>query len=246
MLKGKTALVTGASRGIGREIALTLAEHGANVAVFYAGNRDLAEEVCALAEQHGVSAKSFQCDVSSFEESKSAVEEALQCFGGIDILVNNAGITKDRLILQMTPEEFERVLDVNLKGAFYMTKHLFPHFMRKKSGKIVNVSSVSGLFGNIGQANYAASKAGLIALTKTTARELAGRGVCCNAVAPGFIDTDMTAAMPEAARKAALESVPLKRMGTPKEVAQVVAFLASDASSYITGEVIRIDGGLCM
>jgi 3-oxoacyl-[acyl-carrier protein] reductase len=246
MLKGKTALVTGASRGIGREIALTLAEQGANIAVFYAGNAEKAEEVCALASEFGVMAKSFRCDVSSYEESKASVDESVKFFGGIDILVNNAGITKDRLILQMTPEEFEQVLNVNLKGAFYMTKHLFPHFMRKKSGKIINISSVSGLFGNAGQANYAASKAGLIALTKTTARELASRGVCCNAIAPGFIDTDMTAAMPEAAKEAALANVPMKRMGTPNEVAKVVAFLASDAASYITGEVIRIDGGLCM
>lgn len=244
MLKGKTAVITGGSRGIGRAIALKLAEQGANVAVLFCGSVQKAEDTAAEAAKFGVVAKAYRCDVSDFEQCGAVVAEILADFGGIDILVNNAGITRDKLVLQMQEQDFDAVVDTNLKGAFHMIHHCYRTFMKKRYGKIINISSVAGLMGNGGQANYAASKAGLIGLTKSVAKELAGRNVCCNAIAPGFVETDMTEQFKE--QQALLDSIPLKRMGTPEEVANLAAFLADDVSDYITGEVIRIDGGLAM
>lgn len=246
MLNGKTALITGASRGIGRQIALQMAKNGANIAIVYAGNEALALEVCREAEALGVKAQAYACDIASFEATKAMTDRVLVDFGRVDVLVNNAGITADKLILQMSPDDFDKVIQVNLTGAFYMIKHLYRHFAKQRSGRIINITSVSGLFGNAGQANYASAKAGLIALTKTTARELAGRGITANAIAPGFIQTDMTDAMPEGIREKALENVPLRRIGKADEVASLAVFLSSDNAAYITGEVIRVDGGMCM
>lgn len=246
MLKQKTALITGAGRGIGRAIALAMAQNGANIAAIYANGEQAAASLCAQVAALGGRAVAYRCDVADFEAVGRTVLQVNADFGGVDILVNNAGITADRLIAQMKPEEFERVLDVNLKGAFHCIRHTFMDFARRRSGRIINISSVSGLAGNAGQANYAAAKAGLIGLTKSAARELAGRNVTCNAIAPGFIETDMTANLPPAVIGRAVESVPLRRMGRPEEVAALALFLASDAAQYITGEVIRVDGGLCM
>lgn len=245
-LSGMTAVVTGGSRGIGRATALKMAENGANVAIVYAGNRQAAEDTCEQARRHGVQAEAYQCDVSDFAAVSATVPAILERFGGVDILVNNAGITRDMLVLKMTPEDFGKVMDTNLTGAFHMIKLLYPHFMKKRKGKIINISSVAGIMGNAGQANYASAKAGMIGLTKSVARELAGRGVNCNAIAPGFVRTDMTDAMPEAAREEGVKGIPMKRMGEPEDIANLAVFLASDASNYITGEVIRVDGGLAM
>lgn len=244
MLKGKIALITGASRGIGRAVALKFAALGADVALIYSGNEEKALEVCEEARALGVRAEAFQCDVSDFGQAKQTVEAVKAALGPVDILVNNAGITKDGLILSMKEESFDRVMDVNLKGAFNMIRHCAPMFVKKRSGKIINISSVAGLMGNAGQANYSASKAGLVGLTKSVARELAPRNVCCNAIAPGFIRTDMTDGLESG--NALLSGVPLGRMGTPEEVAELAAFLARDCANYITGEVIRVDGGLAM
>jgi 3-oxoacyl-[acyl-carrier protein] reductase len=246
MLSGKTAIITGGSRGIGREIAINMAKNGANVAIIYSGNEESALETCSMASDFGIKAKSFKCDVSDFEQTKQTTQEIISEFGTVDILVNNAGITKDNLIIRMSEEDFDSVMSINLKGAFNMIKHLYSPFIRKKSGRIINITSVSGLMGNAGQANYSASKAGMIGLTKTVAKELAGKNVTCNAIAPGFIDTDMTESLPEAVKLGATQAIPMKRMGTPQEIAHLAVFLASDSSSYITGEVIRVDGGMCM
>ena len=245
MLKGKTAVVTGGSRGIGKAIALKMAREGANVAVLYAGNEAAAQETCSLIEQCGVRAKAYRCDVADDRQTKETVDAILADFGGIDILVNNAGVVRDGLILSMKEEDFDTVVNTNLKGAFHMIKHTYRHFMKKRSGRIINITSVSGITGNAGQANYSSAKAGLIGLTKSTAKELAGRNVTCNAIAPGFIDTDMTAALPEKVKDTAVEAIPLKRMGSPADIANLAAFLAGDEAGYITGEVIKIDGGLC-
>jgi 3-oxoacyl-[acyl-carrier protein] reductase len=244
MLGGRTAVITGASRGIGRAVAVRFAGLGANVALIYAGNHEAAEDARSECAALGVKAQSYVCRAEDFEAVKTVCAEIAREFGGVDILVNNAGRTRDNLLLRMGEEEFDEVLGVNLKGAFNFTRHLARHIMKSPAGRIINVSSVSGLTGNPGQANYSASKAGLIGLTKTVARELAGRGVTCNAIAPGFIDTDMTAAVPDASRTSLLAQVPLRRAGTAAEVAELVAFLAGDAAGYITGEVIRIDGGM--
>lgn len=246
MLEGKTAIVTGASRGIGRTIALELAALGANVAAIYAGNTRAAEETLALIRKTGVKAEAYPCDVSDFAASKVVVEQILADFGGADILVNNAGITRDALLLTMKEADFDSVVDTSLKGAFNMLRHVAPHFIRKRGGRIVNISSVAGLMGNAGQVNYAAAKAGMIGLTKAAAKELASRGITCNAIAPGLIQTDMTDAMPDGARAALLDAVPLKRAGTAEDVAKLTAFLCGPGASYITGEVIRVDGGLAM
>lgn len=246
MLKGKTALITGASRGIGKAIALQMAKNGANVAVIYAGNEAAAIEVCELARQFGVKAESYQCDVSNFEKTKQLSDTVIKEFGGIDILVNNAGIVKDTLVLSMKENDFSSVIDTNLKGAFHMIKHTYSHFMKKRSGRIINITSVIGLVGNAGQANYAAAKAGLIGLTKSVAKELAVRGVTCNAIAPGYIKTDMTDALSQNITDAVGAAIPMKKIGTPDDIANLAVFLASELAGYVTGEVIRVDGGLCM
>jgi 3-oxoacyl-[acyl-carrier protein] reductase len=242
MLKGKKAVITGGSRGIGRAIALKLAQNGVDIAIIYSGNEEKAKETCIEAESFGVKACCFKCDVSDFNKTKQIVSEIVEKFKTIDILVNNAGITKDALILSMKEESFDLVLDTNLKGAFNMIKHCSSIFLKNKSGKIINISSISGIIGNAGQTNYSASKAGLIGLTKSVARELSSRNICCNAIAPGFIDTDMTQNIEE--NNQLLSRIPLGRMGKPEDVANLAVFLCS--AEYITGEVIRVDGGLAM
>jgi len=243
-LDGKTALVTGASRGIGRAIALRLAEDGANVAVIYAGSADKAEAVVNEITALGVNAKAYRCNVADSAAVNETVKAVTNDLGKIDILVNNAGITRDGLMLRMKDEDFDAVLDTNLKGAFNMIRACYSGFIRKKSGRIINISSVSGIMGNAGQANYSASKAGVIGLTKSVARELASRGITCNAVAPGFIQTDMTENLGD--NNPLLNSIPLGRMGKPEDIAAAVAFLASDSAAYITGEVLKVDGGLAI
>lgn len=243
-LNGKTALVTGASRGIGRAIALRLAEDGANVAVIYAGSADKAKAVVNEITALGVNAKAYRCNVADSAAVNETVKAVTNDLGKIDILVNNAGITRDGLMLRMKDEDFDAVLDTNLKGAFNIIRACYSGFIRKKSGRIINISSVSGIMGNAGQANYSASKAGVIGLTKSVARELASRGITCNAVAPGFIQTDMTENLGD--NNPLLNSIPLGRMGKPEDIAAAVAFLASDSAAYITGEVLKVDGGLAI
>ncbi len=243
-LKGKTAVVTGGSRGIGRAIALKLASLGANIAVLYVGNPDEAEESRQMLADLGVTVKVYICDVSNLEETQNTMKQVTEDFGSIDILINNAGITRDGLMLSMKEADYDAVLNINLKGAFNTIKSCYKTFMRQKSGKIVNITSVSGIMGNAGQTNYSSSKAGLIGLTKSVARELAGRNINCNAVAPGFIATNMTQEI--SADNALLSSTPMKRMGTPEDIANAVAFLAGPYASYITGEVLKVDGGLAM
>lgn len=243
-LNGKTALVTGASRGIGRAIALRLAEDGANVAVIYAGSADKAEAVVNEITALGVNAKAYRCNVADSAAVNETVKAVTNDLGKIDILVNNAGITRDGPMLRMKDEDFDAVLDTNLKGAFNMIRACYSGFIRKKSGRIINISSVSGIMGNAGQANYSASKAGVIGLTKSVARELASRSITCNAVAPGFIQTDMTENLGD--NNPLLNSIPLGRMGKPEDIAAAVAFLASDSAAYITGEVLKVDGGLAI
>ena len=244
MLKGKTAIVTGGSRGIGAAICKRFAEQGANIALLYAGNTQKAEETKAALQEMGVKAEAYQCNVADAEQVAAVCKQIIKDFGGADILVNNAGITKDKLVPMMKVPDFDSVVDTNLKGAFYMIKQLYPVFMKQKSGKIINISSVSGLMGNPGQTNYSASKAGLIGLTKSVAKELASRNVNCNAIAPGFVATDMTENLSE--NNALVDHIPMKRFAQPEDIANLALFFASDQSDYITGEVIRIDGGLAM
>lgn len=244
MLKGKTAIVTGGSRGIGAAICKRFAEQGANIALLYAGNTQKAEETKAALQEMGVKAEAYQCNVADAEQVAAVCKQIIKDFDGADILVNNAGITKDKLVPMMKVPDFDSVVDTNLKGAFYMIKQLYPVFMKQKSGKIINISSVSGLMGNPGQTNYSASKAGLIGLTKSVAKELASRNVNCNAIAPGFVATDMTENLSE--NNALVDHIPMKRFALPEDIANLALFLASDQSDYITGEVIRIDGGLAM
>ena len=245
-LKGRVAVVTGGSRGIGRAIALRLAESGADVALIYAGNQAAADETAQQVRELGVRAMAVQCDVSDAQQAAAAIKQVRAELGPIDILVNNAGITRDGISLRMKPDDFRRVIDVNLTGAFLMAQAAMSDFVRRRSGRIINISSASGLMGNAGQANYSAAKAGMIGLTKTLARELAGRGVTVNAVAPGFVKTEMTAAMNEAALSEGRKSVPMGRMAEPEEIAEAVAFLASDRAAYITGTVLSVNGGLYM
>ncbi len=245
-LKGQTALVTGASRGIGRSIALGLADLGANVAVNYAGSEAAAAEVVEAIRAKGVSAIAVKSNVGRTEEADAMVKQVLETFGRIDILVNNAGITRDNLIMRMKEEEFDQVIETNLKGVFNCLKAVTRPMMKQRYGRIINISSVVGALGNPGQANYVAAKAGVIGLTKSAARELASRGITVNAVAPGFIDTDMTRELPEEMREGLLGGIPLARLGQPEEIAGVVAFLASSSASYMTGQVLHVDGGMYM
>ena len=244
MLNGKTAVVTGASRGIGAAIARKLASLGADVALIYAGNGELAEAVAEECRIFGVKALPYRCDVSDFDRVKETVGQIRQDFGGVQILVNNAGITRDGLAAAMKEEDFDAVLDTNLKGAFHMIRHVSGLMLRAKWGRIVNVSSVAGLMGNAGQANYSASKAGIIGLTKSMARELAGRNICVNAIAPGFVETDMTNTLSETVLENAIQMIPLQKLGKPEDIAEMVAFLASEKADYITGQVICVDGGM--
>ena len=242
MLKGKTAVVTGGSRGIGAAIVYKLASMGANVAVIYAGNAAAAETVCETCRQkHGVEAKAYQCNVADFAAAKETVASIKADFGGAQILVNNAGITRDGLLAMMKEEDFDAVLDTNLKGAFNMIRHMSGLFIRAHEGCIVNIASVSGMMGNAGQCNYSASKAGLIGLTKSVAKELAPKGIRCNAVAPGFIATDMTGDQTD---NPLLNMIPLGKMGETDDVADAVAYLVT--AKYVTGEVLRVDGGIAM
>ena len=246
MLEGKVALVTGAGRGIGRAIALKLAEKGAKVIVNYCGSEEKAKETVKLIEDKGGEAWAVRCDVSDFDSCGEMAKKVTEKYGRVDILVNNAGVTRDGLILRMSEEDYDTVLDINLKGAFNTIRHFSPAFLKQRSGKIINISSVSGVLGNAGQANYSASKAGLIGLTKSVARELASRGICVNAVAPGFIETDMTEAMSDKAKEAVLGSIPMKRTGKTEDIAGAVAFFADEAADYITGQVLCVDGGMAI
>lgn len=246
LLDGKTALVTGGSRGIGREIALQLAKEGAGVAVNYSGNESAAEETARMIREFGGKAMIVRADVSDFEAAERMVKEVADAYGRIDILINNAGITRDNLLLRMKEADWDAVLNTNLKGVFNCTKAVTKIMMKQRSGKIVNMTSVIGLSGNAGQANYAAAKAGVIGFTKSMAKELANRGICVNAVAPGFIDTDMTANLPEQMKDDALKKIPLAKLGSPGDVAGAVMFLVSDAASYITGQTLNVDGGMVM
>lgn len=244
MLKGKIALITGASRGIGAEIARSLAAEGALAILNYNGSKDRAQKVAEEIRAAGGAAEICQCDVSDFEACGEMISMIVKEHGRIDILVNNAGITKDGLLMKMTEADFDAVLSTNLKGAFHTIRHASRWFLKQRSGKVINISSVSGILGNAGQANYSASKAGVIGLTKSAARELASRGINVNAIAPGLIATDMTQAMPKDAREKMEASIPLQRMGEPKDIADMTVFLASDKAKYITGQVFAVDGGM--
>lgn len=246
MLQGKNALVTGSSRGIGRAIALKLGKLGANVAINYAGNEAKAQEVIDELEALGVKAIKIQADVSQEKEVKRMVKETIDAFGSLEILVNNAGITRDNLLMRMKEADFQEVIDTNLKGTFLCTKAVSRQMMRQRYGRIINIASIVGVSGNPGQANYVAAKAGVIGLTKSNAQELASRNILVNAVAPGFISTDMTEELTDEQKEAIFERIPLKKLGEPEDVANVVAFLASDEAKYITGQTIHVDGGMVM
>ncbi len=246
MLNGKVAVITGAGRGIGKAIALQFAEYGAKVVINYRSSLAQVEELITTITNAGGEAIAIQADISKEEEAKKLMQEAVVAFGRLDILINNAGITKDNLLVKMSEAEFDSVIDINLKGTFFCMKHASAIMLKQRAGKMINISSVVGIKGNIGQVNYAASKAGIIGMTKTAARELASRGITVNAVAPGFIESDMTEQLSEKIKEATLANIPLKRYGNPVEVAKTVGFLASDAAAYITGQVICVDGGMAI
>lgn len=243
LLEGKTAIITGGSRGIGRGIATRFAEEGANVAFTYRSSGSAAEELEKELEKHGVKAKGYQSDAGDFEAAQQLVKDVIEEFGAVDVLVNNAGITQDNLLLRMTEEQFDQVIAVNLKSVFNLTKAVCRP-MLKNGGSIINLTSIVGMKGQAGQANYAASKAGIIGFTKSTADELGSRAVRCNAIAPGFIETDMTEVLPEETKAKYLEQIPMKRLGKPEEVANAALFLASDMSTYVSGQVLSVCGAL--
>lgn len=245
-LSNKVALVTGASRGIGRQIAISLAANGAKVIVNYCGSKAKAEETVQIIKENGGDAVAIGFNVSNLTETEQAISKIIEEYGKVDILVNNAGITRDNLLIKMSEEDFDMVLDTNLKGAFNTIKCLYRNFLKLRGGRIINISSVSGVMGNAGQANYSASKAGIIGLTKSVAKELGARGVCVNAIAPGFIETEMTEKLPESVLEGAKKLIPLGRLGQTEDVAALAAFLASDAAAYITGQVMCVDGGMQM
>ena len=245
-LTGKIALITGASRGIGRGIARKLASLGATVLVNYNGSEQKAQELAEEIAAAGGCAECIGCDVSDFTACAGMVEQIITKYGHVDILVNNAGVTRDNLLMRMSEEDYDKVLDINLKGAFNTMRHLAKYFLKQRSGKIINLTSVSGVLGNAGQANYSASKAGVIGLTKSAARELASRGICVNAVAPGYVQTDMTSVLSDQVREQMLGQIPLGRAASPEEIASVVLFLASGQSDYMTGQVLHVDGGMAM
>lgn len=246
MAEQKVAVVTGASRGIGRAIALELASKGVFVVINYNGSKERAEEVKAEIEKNGGSAAVYQCNVSQFDECEQFLKYVVKEYGRIDILVNNAGITRDGLLMKMSEEDFDKVIDVNLKGTFNTIRFVSRQMLKQRSGRIINMSSVVGISGNAGQANYASSKAGVIGLTKAAARELASRGITVNAVAPGFIETEMTDVLSDAVKEASVAQIPLGKFGKPEDIAKTVAFLASDDAGYITGQVIQVDGGMAI
>lgn len=243
-LQGKVAVITGGSKGIGKAIAIKLAKLGANIVINYRNSMDAVEDTLKELEGIGVKAIAVKGDISNFNDAERVIKSAVDNFHSIDILVNNAGITADSLILRMKEEDFDKVIEVNLKGAFNCIRHAAVYMVKKRYGKIINISSVVGITGNIGQANYAASKAGILGLTKSVARELAPRGINVNAVAPGFIETDMTSVLSNKVKEASLLNIPFNRFGKPEDVGELVAFLSSDESSYITGQVINVDGGM--
>ncbi len=244
--ENRVALITGAARGIGATIALALAAEGTDIAVVDYGEKSAAEETFAKIAERGVRVAYYRCDVSDFAAAKATADAVFKDFGKIDILVNNAGVTADKLLVRMEEADWDRVININLKGCFNMIKHVTPYMMRKRYGRIVSISSVVGLMGNAGQANYSASKAGIIGLTKTVAKEFAPRGVTANAVAPGFIKTAMTDALSEEQKQAMYKLIPLGKLGETEDIAEAVLFLVSDRARYITGEVLRVDGGMCM
>ena len=243
LLENKVAVITGASRGIGRQIARSMAEEGAVVIINYNGSKARADEAAEEIRSFGGQAETYQCDVSDFNQAAGLMEYVVKTYGRVDILVNNAGITRDNLLMKMSEEEFDAVLNTNLKGAFNCIRHVSRQMIKQRSGKIINISSVSGVLGNAGQANYSASKAGIIGLTKSAAREMASRNITVNAIAPGFIDTEMTQVLSESVRTAVEAQIPMKRFGKTEDIA---VFLASEKAGYITGQVIHVDGGMAM
>lgn len=242
MLKGKTVLVTGAAKGIGKAIATSFAKEGCNIILNYRSN--ISDDFITEIKSYGVECLPIQGDVSNFDKSKEIIEKAIEKFGSIDILVNNAGVTKDGLLMRMSEQDFDTVLNINLKGSFNMTRHVIKYMIKKRSGTIINISSIVGIIGNAGQVNYAASKAGIIGMTKSIAREVASRGITCNAIAPGFIQTDMTAALKEDVIKQMIAQIPMNKLGQVEDIAQTAVFLAK--SQYITGQVINVNGGMAM
>lgn len=245
-MEKKVALVTGAGRGIGRQIALTLAREGMFVVVNFNGSRERAQEVVDTIKENGGDGVIYQCNVSDYAQTENMVKDLVKSYGHVDVLVNNAGITRDGLIMKMSEEDFDAVIETNLKGCFNTIRHLSRQMLKQRSGKIINIASVSGVLGNVGQANYAASKAGIIGLTKTMARELASRGITVNAIAPGFIHTEMTEVLSDAVKESAVAQIPLGKFGETEDIAEIAAFLASDKAKYITGQVIHVDGGMAM